>query len=267
MSGRIFDSRTMTALERGLDAASLRQQVISNNLANVNTSGFKKSQANFEDLIYVTETRPGFTAGGMGSSAGVQIGSGARLVSTAKQFTQGVLEQTGGRYDLAIMGEGFFEILLPDGSKAYTRDGNFHLDADQQLVTADGYVLQPPVSLSGGPWQSVTISPNGEVEGYDGVSTRSLGQITLTTFLNPTGLESLGNNLYRETTSSGPPTSNQTPGENGVGTLQQSFLERSNVDVVEELVSLIIAQRAYEINSRAIRTGDDMLALANNLSR
>ena len=241
--------------------------VISNNLANVNTAGFKKSQPNFEDLIYVTEVRPGFNNGGMGSSTGVQIGSGARLVSTAKQFTQGVLEQTGGRYDLAIMGEGFFEILLPDGSKAYTRDGNFHLDENQQLVTADGYVLQPAVSLSGGPWLSVTISPDGEIEAFDGVTSTSMGQITLTTFLNPTGLESIGKNLFRETTSSGPPTSSQTPGENGVGTLQQAFLERSNVDVVEELVSLIIAQRAYEINSRAIRTGDEMLSLANNLTR
>jgi flagellar basal-body rod protein FlgG len=250
----------------GMKVQQKNVDVISNNLANVNTTGFKKSQANFEDLIYVTEIRPGFTAGGLGSSSGIQIGSGARLVSTAKQFSQGVLENTGNKYDVAIAGEGFFEVNLPDGSRAYTRDGNFHLDANQNLVTADGYQLTDAVTLSGGPYETITISSDGEVEGSQGDTTRRLGTITLTTFLNPSGLESLGNNLYRETTSSGPPTSGQTPGENGVGLLRQAFLEKSNVDVVNEMVSLIIAQRAYEINSKAIRTGDDMLALANNLT-
>jgi flagellar basal-body rod protein FlgG len=250
----------------GMKVQQKTVDVISNNLANVNTSGFKKSQANFEDLIYVTETRPGFTTGGIGSSGGIQIGSGARLVSTAKQFDQGVIEQTGGDYDIAIMGQGFYEILLPDGSEAYTRDGNFQLDAEQRLVTSDGYVLQPEISLSGGPWVSVSIASDGQIDAYDGVNSRNLGQLTLTTFMNNAGLESVGNNLYRETTSSGTPTSNMVPGENGVGTLQHKFLEKSNVEVVNELVNLIIAQRAYEINSRAIRTGDDMLALANNLT-
>ena len=250
----------------GMKVQQKTVDLISNNLANVNTSGFKKSRANFEDLFYVTEKRPGFSAGEIGSSTGIQIGSGARLVSTAKVFTQGVVENTSSKYDLAIMGEGFFEIALPDGSKAFTRDGNFHLNANQQLVTADGYLLEPAISLSGGPWVDITISQDGEVEGFDGTDTRSLGKITLTTFLNPAGLESVGNNLYRETTSSGTPTSGENPGENGVGILQQYFLEGSNVDTVEELVALIIAQRAYEINSRAIKTGDDMLALANNLS-
>jgi flagellar basal-body rod protein FlgG len=240
--------------------------VIANNLANVNTTGFKKSQANFEDLIYVTEVRPSFTPGGIGSSTGVQIGSGARLVSTAKVFSQGVLQSTQRETDVAIMGEGFFELDLPDGSKAYTRDGNFQLDENQRLVTADGYPLSEGITLTGGPYKHITISPDGYVQGYDGISTTELGQITLSTFLNPAGLESLGNNLYGETTSSGPATTGLNPGENGVGELRAMYLERSNVEVVNELVSLIIAQRAYEINSKAIRTGDNMLSLANNLS-
>jgi flagellar basal-body rod protein FlgG len=203
----------------------------------------------------------------LGSSGGVQIGSGARLVSTAKHFTQGVLQQTGGELDVAIMGHGFFEVQLPDGEYAYTRDGNFHLDSTQRIVTSDGYILQPAVSLSGGPYESITIAANGQVIGFDGVTNTELAQITLATFRNDTGLESLGNNMYRETTSSGPAIKGQIPGEaRGVGELQGGFLEKSNVEVVNELVSLIIAQRAYEVNSKAIRTGDDMLSLANNLS-
>jgi flagellar basal-body rod protein FlgG len=240
--------------------------VISNNLANVNTSGFKKSQAQFEDLIYVTETRPGFSSTGVGSSAGVQIGSGARLVATTKMFSQGVLNQTGRELDIAIQGAGFIEVALPDGSFAYTRDGNLNLDASQNLVTTDGYKVQPAISLSGGPYESITISKDGEILGFDGTSESSLGNITLCTFLNDPGLESIGNNLFRETVSSGPATKGLTPGENGVGLLQQGFLEKSNVEVVNELVNLIIAQRAYEVNSKAIKTADDMLSLANSIA-
>ncbi|MFH2000186.1 MAG: flagellar basal-body rod protein FlgG [Planctomycetota bacterium] len=250
----------------GMRVQQTNVDVISNNLANVNTSGFKKSQANFEDLIYVTEQRPGFGTTGVGSSGGIQIGSGARLVSTAKVFSQGVLESTQRPMDVAIMGNGFFQVSLPDGSFAFTRDGNLHLDESQNMVTSDGYKLSPAVSLSGGPYDSITINTNGEVLGAQGNTNTSLGQITLTTFMNPAGLESMGNNLFRETNSSGTPTSGLTPGEDGVGKLQSNFLERSNVDVVNELVSLIIAQRAYEVNSKAIKTGDDMLQLANNLS-
>ncbi len=250
----------------GMKVQQKNVDVIANNLANVNTTGFKKSHTNFEDLIYVTETRPGFNTNSIGSSSGVQVGSGARLVSTAKQFSQGVLQQTGRNYDVAIMGQGFFEVKLPDGRLAYTRDGSFHLDDSQRLVTADGHQLMPNVSLSGGPYTHVTISTDGTVEGDINGTITNLGEITLTTFLNSAGLESAGNNLYMETTSSGPPTKGLTAGLDGVGELQQKYLEKSNVEVVNELVALIIAQRAYEVNSKAIKTGDDMLALANNLS-
>lgn len=250
----------------GMKVQQTNVDVISNNLANVNTSGFKKSQANFEDLIYVTEQRPGFSASGLGSSGGIQVGSGARLVSTAKVFSQGVLEATNRPLDVAIMGNGFFEVTMPDGSMAYTRDGNLHLDESQNLVTSDGYMLSPAISLSGGPYDAITVNTNGEILGHSGATNTSLGQITLCLFANPTGLESLGSNLFRETNASGPVQSGNIPGQNGVGELQSNFLERSNVEVVNELVSLIIAQRAYEVNSKAIKTGDDMLQLANNLS-
>jgi flagellar basal-body rod protein FlgG len=250
----------------GMKVQQTNVDVIANNLANVNTSGFKRSQANFEDLVYVTEERPGFSTSGIGSSTGIQVGSGARLVSTAKVFSQGVVQQTKRELDTAIMGHGFFEVELPDGSTAYTRDGNFQLDVNQDLVTADGYTIAPAISLSGGPYEHISISKSGEVMGHRTDRTDQLGQILLVTFLNPTGLESVGNNLFRETTASGAPTTGNVPGEDGVGHLQSGFLERSNVEVVNELVALIIAQRAYEVNSKAIKTGDDMLALANNLA-
>ena len=258
--------RALYTAATGMKVQQKSVDVISNNLANVNTSGFKKSQPHFEDLIYVTETRPGFSATGIGSSTGVQIGSGARLVATAKMFTQGVLNQTGGRYDIAIQGAGFLEVSLPDGSFAYTRAGNLGLDANQQLVNSDGYKLEPAISLSGGPYESITISKDGEIFGYDGVTESSLGNITLCTFLNDAGLESVGSNLFRETVSSGPVTKGLTPGENGIGKLEQGYLEKSNVEVVNELVGLIIAQRAYEVNSKAIKTSDDMLSLANSIA-
>ncbi|MBU0753869.1 MAG: flagellar basal-body rod protein FlgG [Planctomycetes bacterium] len=250
----------------GMKVQQTNVDMISNNLANVNTSGFKRSQANFEDLIYITEQRPGFSSGGTGSSMGIQVGSGARLVSTAKIFSQGVLQQTKRDLDVAIMGDGFFEVQLPDGTRAYTRDGSLQLDAQQRLVTSDGYQITPAVSLGGGPYDGYTIATGGEVVGHRGDESTNLGTITLVTFLNPAGLESVGSNLFRQTSSSGPATTGQVPGQNGVGELQSQFLERSNVEVVNELVALIIAQRAYEVNSKAIKTGDDMLALANNLS-
>jgi flagellar basal-body rod protein FlgG len=250
----------------GMKVQQKNVDVIANNLANVNTTGFKKSQANFEDLIYVTEKRPGFgQSGKVGSSSGVQIGSGARLVSVAKIFTQGVLQTTGRDMDVAVMGDGFFEVELPDGSMAYTRDGNFHQDS-QNLVTGDGYKLTSTVSFGGGPYEKITIAADGEVFGFKDNENESMGNIKLATFLNPAGLESVGNNLYRPTVSSGDAEQGKTPGEDGVGALQAGFLEKSNVDVVNELVSLIIAQRAYEVNSKAIKTGDDMLTLANNLT-
>jgi len=253
----------------GMEVQQKNVDVIANNLANVNTTGFKRSQANFEDLIYVTEQRPGFSEGGVGSSSGIQIGSGARLVSTAKIFTQGVTESTQRELDVAIMGEGFFEVLLPDGSRAYTRDGNLHKDDNENLVTSDGYLIQPSVSLSGGPWDQTTINPDGMVSLFSrsSGSETTAGPITLVTFNNPTGLENIGNNLYQATVSSGDPVSGLTPGSDGTGELRAQYLEKSNVEVVNELVALIIAQRSYEINSKAIKTGDDMLSTANNLVR
>ena len=251
----------------GMKVQQKNVDVISNNLANVNTNGFKRSQANFEDLIYVTEQRPGFSSQGLGSSTGIQVGSGAHLVSTAKVFSQGTVESTQRELDVAIMGSGFFKVSLPDGTEAYTRDGNLQLNENQELVTSDGYLIDPSISLGGVNYTSLTIHKDGRIEIFDGETSSEAGQLTLTTFLNPAGLESLGDNLYRETAASGPANEGLTPGEEGVGTVQAQFLERSNVEVVNELVSLIIAQRAYEINSKAIRTGDDMLSLANNLIR
>jgi flagellar basal-body rod protein FlgG len=233
--------------------------VIANNLANVSTNGFKKSRAVFEDLLYQNIRQPGSQSSQQTQlPSGLQLGTGVRPVATQRVFSQGNLQATGNEKDVAIQGAGFFQVLLPDGSTAYTRDGAFQVDNQGQLVTSSGYPVQPAVTIPAGT-QSFTIGRDGTISliGADGTSSTG-GNMQLTTFINPAGLQAKGENLYVETSASGTPTAN-APGANGAGTLTAGFVETSNVNVVEELVSMIQTQRAYEINSKAITTSDQML--------
>jgi flagellar basal-body rod protein FlgG len=240
---------------------------VSQNLANVNTTGYKRSRAMFEDLLYQNVVQAGGqTSQQTEAPTGLNIGTGVRIVATDKQFTQGNLINTNNAFDLAIQGRGFFEILLPDGTQAYTRDGTFQMNQDGQVVTSSGYELQPGITLPPGA-QSITIGSDGIVSALlpgtpDPVQ---VGTLQLVDFLNPAGLQPRGENLYLETVASGPPQAG-TPGLNGLGTLQQGALETSNVNVVEEFVNMIESQRAYEMASRAISTSDEMLRfITNNL--
>lgn len=240
--------------------------VIANNLANVNTTGFKKSKAEFQDLLYQTTRSAGAEQGaGNRLPTSLQIGHGSRLVATAKVFTTGEMSKTGEKMDVAIQGEGFFEVQLPDGTRAYTRDGAFKRSADGRVTTSDGLPLQ-------GGWQpipaettAITIAPNGEVTTFTENGQQSF-RIQLVRFTNPAGLESIGRNLYKETSASGTPELGN-PAENGFGELQQGYLELSNVKVVEEMVNMILAQRAYEVNAKAVQSADEMMQLSNNLRR
>jgi flagellar basal-body rod protein FlgG len=258
--------RSLWIAKTGLDAQQTQLDVITNNLSNVSTSGFKRARAVFEDLLYQTLRQPGAQSSQQTTiPSGLQLGTGVRPVATERIHTQGNLTQTGNALDVAIQGGGFFQILLPDGTTAYTRDGAFQKDAQGQIVTSSGYPLQPAITIPANA-QSVTIAKDGTVTVLQaGSSTPTqVGTIQLAGFVNPGGLQSVGENLYLETASSGTPTPN-TPGTNGVGTLNQSYLETSNVNVVEELVNMIQTQRAYEINSRAIQTSDQMLARLSQL--
>jgi flagellar basal-body rod protein FlgG len=249
----------------GMDAQQTRMSVISNNLANVNTNGYKRSRASFEDLLYQVERQPGGnTSQQTQSPSGLTTGTGVRVVSTAKSFDQGNLAQTGNALDVAINGRGFFEIVMPDGSAAYTRDGNFQINAQGEMVTNSGYRVQPGIQIPEGA-QSVTIGTDGvvSVQLAGEAQPVQIGSLSLTDFLNPAGLQAKGENLYIETGASGPAQSG-TPGLNGAGTLVQGSLEGSNVNVVEELVSMIETQRAYEMNAKAISATDQMLAYLNN---
>lgn len=239
-----------------------------NNIANVNTTGFKKSYLNFADLLYSTQRAPGTEiATGQVSPTGLQIGSGVRVVGTTKSFNPGVPEQTGGKFDVMIEGDGFFKVLIPGGEFRYTRDGSFTPDATGQLVTKDGYILQPPITVSQDA-KDVTIGVDGTVSvTVAGQSTpQSIGSLQIVKFLNPAGLSSEGGNLYSATGASGNEVPG-TPGQVGFGAIRQGTLEKSNVEVVTELISLITAQRAYEVNSRAIRAGDEMLSTTNDIVR
>jgi len=244
----------------GLDAQQTRMAVVSNNLANVNTTGFKRGRASFEDLLYQTVRQPGASSSQNSElPSGLMLGTGVRVVSTEKEFGQGNLVQTGNPLDVAIQGRGFFEILMPDGSLAYTRDGSFEMNSQGQLVTSSGYELQPGITVPA-ETQSVTIGSDGTVTAQvAGSSTpQQLGTVQLSDFLNPLGLQPIGENLFKETLSSGTPQQG-TPGLTGLGTLVQNSLESSNVNVVEELVNMIETQRSYEMNSKAISTVDQML--------
>jgi len=250
----------------GMDAQQVKIGVIANNIANLSTTGFRSSRAEFQDLLYQTfKLAGGETASGISSPSGLQVGSGVKVVSTALLVTPGTLEQTGRSLDIAIEGDGFLQITLPNGDLAYTRAGSLAIDASGALVTQDGF------AITGAP----TLNTNGvdRTIGIDGtISARvppataptTEGQLQLYKFPNPAGLSAIGRNLYSETTASGSPTAG-TPGQNGLGTMQQGFLESSNVNIAEELIRMIIAQRAYELNSKVIQTADQMLSTTSAL--
>ena len=251
----------------GLEAQQTRMTVVSQNLANVNTTGYKRQRAMFEDLLYQNVVQTGgLTSQQTEAPTGLNLGTGVRVVSTDRMFSQGNIVTTGNDFDVAINGRGFFEILLPDGSQAYTRDGTFQVNSDGQLVTSSGYTLQPAITIPAGA-AAVTIGLDGTVSAVPPGQSDAVqvGTLQLTDFVIPAGLQPRGENLYGETQASGPPQPG-TPGLNGLGTLMQGALETSNVNVVEELVSMIETQRAYEMNSRAIETADQMLQhLTNSL--
>jgi flagellar basal-body rod protein FlgG len=253
--------RSLWISKTGLDAQQTQMDVISNNLANVSTNGFKRSRAVFEDLLYQTLRQPGAQSSQQTQlPSGLQLGTGVRPVATERIFTQGNPQQTSNDKDVSINGQGFFQVLLPDGTTAYTRDGAFQTDSQGQLVTSSGYTVQPAITIPPGA-QKLTIGTDGTVSvTLQGVAAPTqIGTLQVATFINNAGLESRGENLYLETAASGTPNPN-TPGTNGAGTLTQGYVETSNVNVVEELVNMIQTQRAYEINSKAITTSDQMLS-------
>lgn len=252
--------RSLWISKTGLDAQQTQMDVISNNLANVSTTGFKRSRAVFEDLLYQTIRQPGAQSSQQTQiPSGLQIGTGVRPVATERIHTQGNLQLTGNQLDVAVQGAGFFQVLMPDGTTAYTRDGSFQTDSQGQLVTSSGFPIQPAITIPAGTI-NVTIGRDGVVSVTQPgvVAPVQVGSLQLATFINPSGLMSEGENLYKETVSSGTPNTN-VPGTNGAGLLNQSYVETSNVNVVEELVNMIQTQRAYEINSKAIQTSDQML--------
>lgn len=258
-------NQALWAAKTGLDAQQTRMAVVSNNLANVNTTGFKQGRAVFEDLLYQNVRQSGGqTSQDTQLPSGLSMGTGVRVVATEKLFTQGGIVQTGNALDVTVNGRGFFQILLPDGSLAYSRDGSFQQNAQGELVTASGYTVQPGITIPDSA-QSITIGTDGVVSVMlpGQTSPSQVGTLETVDFINPVGLQPMGENLYLETASSGTAQSG-TPGLNGFGPLQQGSLEGSNVNVVSELVSMIETQRAYEMNSKAISTSDQMMQYLNN---
>ncbi len=258
--------RSLWIARTGLDAQQTSLDVIANNLANTSTNGFKRARAVFEDLLYQTIRQPGAQSSQSTQiPSGLQLGTGAQPISTARIHTQGSLQQTGNDLDVAINGAGFIQVLLPDGTTAYTRDGSFQKDNQGQLVTANGYPVQPNITIPADAL-TVTISNDGVVSvtqpGSSAVT--QVGTMQVATFINVGGLQSIGENLFLETASSGAPTPS-TPGSNGAGMLNQRYVETSNVNVAEELVSMIQTQRAYELNSKVVSTSDQMLARLTQL--
>lgn len=249
----------------GMTAQQLNLDVIANNLANVNTTAFKRSRVDFQDLLYQTLRAPGaISAQGLEIPSGIQLGHGVGVASITKVFLQGSFAQTGNSLDIAIEGDGFYQITLPDGEIGYSRDGSFKLNRDGTIVTADGFPLEPEISIPEDAI-NITVGADGTVSvTLSDSTTDELGQIELARFVNPAGLLSQGRNLFRESEASGDPILS-IPGEEGAGTLRQGFLESSNVSVVDEIVQLIITQRAFEVNSSVIRTSDEMLQTANNM--
>lgn len=258
--------RALYSAAAGMQSQQMNLDVISNNLANVNTTGFKKSKIEFQELLYQTSREAGSEQGsGNLLPTGIQVGEGSRPVATARIFTSGELTQTGERLDVAVQGDGFFEVQMPDGTRAYTRDGAFKTSSDGRIVTSDGLPLQGGFQPVPAGTTNITIGSTGDVT-YTGANGSTSFQVQLVRFNNPAGLDSQGSNLYKETNASGPPELG-APGQNGFGTLNQGYLEMSNVKVVEEMVNLILAQRAYEVNSKAVQAADEMMQQSNNLRR
>jgi len=252
--------RSLWISKTGMEAQQTQLDTIAHNLANVGTNGFKRSHAVFEDLIYQNLRQAGANSSEQTQlPTGLQVGLGVRPVSLSRNFSQGNLQQTGNTFDLAIKGNGFFQIQMPDGTVAYTRDGAFQVSAQGQLVTNNGFTVQPGITIPANA-QSVTIAADGTVAVLlpQQSAPTSVGQLQFATFVNPAGLEAKGQNLFTETAASGTPTT-AAPGSDGFGTIAQGYVETSNVNVVEELVAMIQTQRAYEINSKAIQTSDQML--------
>lgn len=260
--------RSLWTAATGMEAQQLNIDVISNNLANVNTTGFKKSRVDFQDLLYQTMLPAGTAVSSDAQTpTGIQVGLGTRAAATQKIFSQGDFQQTSNPLDLVIEGDGFFQITMPTGETAYTRDGTFKRDSQGRMVTSDGYAMDPQITI---PADATTISV-----GADGTvsvllpgqaAPQEVGKIQIAKFSNPAGLDNAGRNLLKATAASGEAITD-VPGTNGLGTLGHGFIEMSNVKVVEEMVNMIVAQRAYEINAKAIQTADDMLQIANNLRR
>ena len=260
--------KAMRTAATGMVAQQMNVDTIANNLANVNTTGFKKSHIQFQDVLYQNIRKAG-TASALGSTVptGLSIGYGTRAAATVRQFSEGNLMQTGNALDMAIAGDGFFQVQNPDGTTSYTRDGALKLSGDGRIVTSDGYFLIPEVSV---PLDTVSISvgTDGTIEVLQEGQTdpSQVGQIELARFVNPAGLEAIGRNLMIATSASGDPITD-IPSQSGLGQIDQGYLEMSNVSVVDEMVNMIVAQRAYEMNSKAIQTADDMSAIANGLKR
>ena len=263
--------RSLWTAATGMIAQQTNIDTISNNLANVNTFGFKRNRVDFEDLIYQQQVLAGTPATAVSEiPTGVYVGSGVRPAATQKLFQMGSLQATENPFDMAIISEeGFFKILQPDGTFAYTRDGSFKIDSRRQIVTSNGYLLEPPITLPPGAINNTfSVSENGEVTVIieDDIRPTRIGQIDLFRFVNPAGLQAIGMNLFRETVASGPEIQG-TPGLDGMGAILQKHLETSNVKLVEEMVGMIVAQRAYESNSKAVTTSDSMLGTAISMKR
>jgi flagellar basal-body rod protein FlgG len=260
--------RTLWTAATGMQAQNLNIDVISNNLANVNTAGFKRSRADFQDLLYET-LRPAGVASAAANEVptGIQIGHGVRPVATQRIFLQGDLQHTKNQLDMAIEGAGFFQVLQPNGETAYTRAGAFKVDGEGRVVNSDGYLLTPEITIPTDA-TAVSVGADGTVSVIQAGAAEAteIGSVELVNFINPAGLKGIGRNLMMETTASGAPIAG-TPGEDGLGTIAQGFVEMSNVNVVDEMVGMITAQRAYELNSKAIQAADDMLQTASTIKR
>lgn len=252
--------QSLAVVRTGLEGEQAKMDVISNNLANINTTGFKRTRAVFADLLYQNPTQAGgFTSQATNYPSGLQQGTGASVVATEPLVTQGSLEQTGNALDLAINGQGYFQVLQPSGQLAYTRDGSFQVSAQGQVVTAKGYLLQPPLTIPRGA-QSITIGTDGtvSVQMQNQANPSQIGTVQLADFVNPAGLQNIGGNLAIQTQASGAPVTGQ-PTQNGLGSVAQGYLEGSNVSVVDEMIDMIATQRAYELNTQAAKNVDQML--------
>ncbi|MEC4685251.1 MAG: flagellar basal-body rod protein FlgG [Nitrospirota bacterium] len=260
--------RSLFIAATGMEAQKLNIDVIANNLANVNTPGYKRSRADFQELMYEEIKTPGAaSADGTQLPSGIQIGLGVRPVAVQKLFEQGDFTPTGNPLDMVVEGDGFFQIVKPDGEIAYTRAGAFKLDSEGRIVTSEGYPMEPEITIPSDTTQ-ITINSDGSINATQPGSSAptEVGQLEIAKFSNPGGLKSIGKNLFEETASSGVPTTG-VAGTEGLGTIQQGFIELSNVNIVDEMVQMIVSQRAYEINSKVVQAADDMMQIANNLRR